>query len=74
MEDIIFNSERDINGFFCHLKSIDSGSEGTVYKKRNYAYKRYNDLYRNLYSNDIYIYRLSRYRDIIIDNIYFVLI
>lgn len=72
MEDIIFNSERDINGFFGHLKSLGSGSEGIVYKKGNYTYKRYNKLCRDLYSNDISIYRLLRYRDIIIDNIYFI--
>ena len=72
MEDIIFNNEKDIDGFFGHLKSLGSGAEGVVYKKRNYTYKRYNDLYRDLYSNEISIYRLSRYRDIIIDNIYFI--
>ena len=72
MKDIIFNNEKDIDGFFGHLKSLGSGAEGVEYKKGIYAYKRYIDLYRNLYSNDISIYRLSRYRDIIIDNIYFI--
>ena len=72
MEDIRFSSEKDVRNFFGHLKSLGSGSEGVVYKKGIYAYKKYNDLYRNLYSNDISIYRLSRYRDIIIDNIYFI--
>ena len=72
MEDIKFNNERDIDGFFRHLKVLGSGAEGVVHKKGIYAYKRYNDLYRDLYSNDISIYRLSRYRDVIIDNIYFI--
>lgn len=72
MNDIIFNDDKDIDGFFGHLKSVGTEIEGTVYKKRNYAYKRYNLLYRDLYSNDIYIYRLLRYRDVIIENIYFI--
>ena len=72
MEDIRFNSEKDVDCFFRHLKSLGSGSEGIVYRKGIYAYKRYNELYKNLYSNEVSIYRLSRYRDIIIDNIYFI--
>ena len=72
MQDIIFNNERDIDGFFGHLKSLGNGSEGIVYRKGTYSYKKYNDLYRNLYSNEISIFKLSRYRDIIIDNIYFI--
>ena len=72
MEDIRFSSEKDVRNFFGHLKSLGSGSEGVVYKKGIYAYKRYNDLYIDLYSDKNSIYRLDRYKDIFIDNIYFI--
>ena len=49
MEDIKFNNEKDIDSFFRHLKILGSGTEGTVHRKGIYTYKRYNDLYRNLY-------------------------
>lgn len=72
MNDIIFSSLNEVDIFFDSLKYLGSGSEGSCYKKGNMVYKKYNQLYSNLYSNDVSIYRLLRYRDIVINNIYFI--
>lgn len=60
MNDIIFSSLNEVDIFFDSLKYLGSGSEGSCYKKGNMVYKKYNQLYSNLYSNDVSIYRLLR--------------
>lgn len=74
MEDIRFNNLINLVDFFLcdRVKVLGSGSEGTCYKIGNYTYKLYNELYSDLLNNDIAIERLLKFRDIIIDNIYFI--
>ena len=72
MDDLIFENKYEVEIYFSMLKEIGSGREGICYKKGRIAYKRYNQLYSCLYSDDIAVNRLLYFRDLIINNIYFI--
>ena len=72
MDNIIFKEKLEMEEFVNNLKYLGRGSEGLCYRYNKYVYKIYNDNYINLYNNDIAINRLLQFRDIIIDNIYFI--
>ena len=72
MNNIIFNKRLEIEYFINNLEYLGSGSEGVCYRNNKNVYKIYNDKYKNLYNNDIVINRLLQFRNIIIDNIYFI--
>lgn len=58
--------------YFNGSKKLKSGSEGTCYKIGNKTYKLYNSFYKSLLNNDREIERLLRFRDVIVNNIYFI--
>ena len=72
MDNIIFSSKEDMEDLFDNLRVLGSGSEGICYKNKKLVYKKYNEMYIDLYDNDIAIDRLLRFRNIIIENIYFI--
>lgn len=72
MENIKFNDEKEMKDYFSKLIILGSGCEGTCYKNKGFVYKMYNREYIDLYSNEVAIERLLKFRDIIIENIYFI--
>lgn len=74
MKDIRFNSLIQVVDFFCDtkLKVLGSGAEGTCYKVGNKTYKLYNDIYSDLFNNEVDKMNLLKFRDIIINNVYFI--
>lgn len=72
MEDIRIDSLVKFVNLFENTKVLGSGKEGTCYKKGNRTYKLYKSLYCNLYNNDIAIKRLLKFRDLLVDNVYFI--
>lgn len=73
MENIVFS---DIITFTDFVRSFDKklgvGMEGTCYKKGNNSYKLYNRIYRDTYDTSTAQRRLMRFKDIQIDNFYFI--
>lgn len=74
MDDIRFNSLDNFTRYLINnnIRVLGSGKEGTCYKIGDKSYKLYNELYCNLYNNDVYVKRLLQYKNVIIDNIYFI--
>lgn len=72
MEDIRFNSLVNFVNVFGNVKVLGSGKEGTCYKKGSKTYKLYKPMYYNLYNNEVAIKRLLKFRNLLIDNIYFI--
>ena len=72
MENIVFKNKEDLINYLTHYKNIGSGAEGNCYKVHKKTYKIYkNSSIKNI--NNIHnIENILRYKNIIIDNIYFV--
>ncbi|MBQ2873416.1 MAG: hypothetical protein IJE89_05405 [Bacilli bacterium] len=73
MDNMIF---KDLVHFVDFTRSFDKklgvGMEGTCYKKGKNSYKLYNRTYRDIYDSRQEQVRLLKFRDIQIDNFYFI--
>ena len=72
MENIRFNDVSQIIEFFRGSRKLGYGMEGTCYKIGKMSYKFYNSVYREIYSEFDCQEELIKYKDIMIDNIYFI--
>lgn len=72
MENIKFDEMSQVVEFFRGSKKLGYGREGACYKIKNMSYKFYNSLYRSIYSDDESQSKLLRFRDKIVDNLYFI--
>ena len=72
MDNIRFDDVSQIVEFFRGSKKLGYGMEGTCYRIGNMSYKFYNSLYREIYGEFDYQMELIKFKDIIVDNIYFI--
>lgn len=72
MEKIQFNSLIRVVNFFSDADYLGRGHEGSCYRKGDSVYKLYNPLYCNLLDNDIARKRLLKFRNTIVENVYFI--
>lgn len=72
MDDIRFDEISQMVDFFRISKKLGYGREGTCYKKWNKSYKLYNSLYREIYSDLDKQRDLIKFKELIVDNVYFV--
>ena len=72
MDDIKFKNIIQVVDFFRGSRKLGSGREGSCYKKDNRCYKLYNHFTRDSIITVSDRMDLLKFRDIIIDNIYFI--
>lgn len=72
MECINFTDLNQVVNFFRGSKKIGCGREGTCYKIGNISYKLYNSEYRSIYEDKENHVRLLQFKDVMVDNFYFI--
>ena len=72
MENIRFDNISHIVEFFRGSKKFGYGMEGTCYRIGDMSYKFYNSLYREIYSELDFQKELIKFKDVKIENIYFI--
>ena len=72
MDDIRFDEISQIVEFFRGSKKLGYGMEGTCYRIENISYKLYNSLYRDIYGELDKQKELIKFKELVIDNVYFI--
>lgn len=74
MEDMVFASQAAFATFLEENKAqkLGYGIEGTCYRVGDMTYKVYNNAYREMLERKNLVHALKKYRDVFIDNVYFI--